>query len=120
MTASIGWLLTRMRAMPAAAAMAISGACSRRPAGSSSAPWRPSLPRRCTQRQASARAAALRVAWPGTSASSSTGTTLSQPAGSTAPVITWMQWSASASDSGGSPAAWVAWMRKVRAPALAA
>ncbi len=38
-----GWLLTRTRAMPAEAATAISGARSRVPASSSSAPWRLSI-----------------------------------------------------------------------------
>ena len=42
--------------MPADAAMATSGARSRTPADSSNAPWRVSVPRRCTFCQGSARA----------------------------------------------------------------
>jgi len=53
-------------------------------------------------------------------ASFSTGTTLSQPPGSTAPVITSMQSAAAARVSGASPAACVAWMRKDRPPTLTA
>ena len=71
-------------------------------------PWRASVPRRWTL----AHGATSRSAASSTLASEvvicSTGTTASQPIGSTAPVITSMQSASEASCAGGSPAAWVA------------
>ena len=59
----------------------------------------------------------VNVTLPPAAVYSSTGTTQSQPAGSTAPVMISMQCPGPASVSGAWPAACVAWIRRLALPA---
>src|SRR5262245_2347324 len=116
MTAIRGARVAEILASPADAATASSGGPSLVPASSRRSPAFASVPRRCTWRQGSGRHAGASSASPSATRSCSMGTTVSQPVGRIAPVITSKQSPSASSASGGIPAAWTPATRKRRRP----